>query len=145
MNIRKCPKKPTLLSITGSNINATNAITYTKIKKIPTNNIIFFSHLIGAQSCSTAPVESTHKEQFYTKSVIPSLTFREFVLNPHYFYKMSLLTFSFDIFPALCILSNAKSWLKNLRWKTFEWKIQPIFERLGGDFIESESAVAAVV
>lgn len=35
---------------------------------------------------------------------------------------------------------------------TFEWKIQPIFERqafcykgLGGDFIESESAVAAVV
>lgn len=46
MNIRKC-QKHTLLSITGSNINAANAITYTKIKKIPTNKIIFFSHLIG--------------------------------------------------------------------------------------------------
>lgn len=126
MNIRKSKKNNNIrLSITGSNINATNVIIYTKIKKIPTNNIIFFSHLIGAQSCSTAPVESTHEEQFYTKSVIPSLTFQEFVLNPHYFYKMSLLTFSFDIFPALCILSNAKSCLKNIRWTHLSGKFNP--------------------
>lgn len=67
---------------------------------------------------------------------------------------MSLLTFSFDIFPALCILSNAKSWLKNLRWTHLSGKFNPssnvkpsafCYKGLGGDFIESESAVAAVV